>query len=117
MLTNPDLHEPSAIDGAHLPYEEATFDVVYSDWTMEHVERPEPPFREIHRVLKPGGRYWLRLRPTNLEPGITTSEVTHLYAPTLGASPDDFSHVGASRREQHDHAGRVDSYGASAQSV
>lgn len=117
VLTNPDLHEAPVIDGAHLPYEEATFDVVYSDWTMEHVELPEPPLREIHRMLKPGGRYWLRLRPTNLEPAITTSEVTHLYAPTPGASPNGFSHVGASSREQHDHAGRADSNGASAQSV
>lgn len=64
VLTNTDLDEAHVIDGVHLPYEDNWFDAVYSDWTMEHVEHPKPLLREIHRVLRPGGSYWLRT--TNL---------------------------------------------------
>ena len=38
-----------------LPYADATFDVVYSTSVLEHARNPLECFREIHRVLKPGG--------------------------------------------------------------
>ena len=44
-----------------LPYEDASFDRVLSSFMYHHVPGAEKPamFREIHRVLKPGG--WLHL--------------------------------------------------------
>jgi len=39
-----------------IPYEPETFDVVTSQSVLEHLDRPEAAFSEMHRVLKPGGR-------------------------------------------------------------
>ena len=47
-----------------LPFGDASFDVVYGRWLVEHLENPRLALREFHRVLKPGGR--LALFTTNL---------------------------------------------------
>jgi SAM-dependent methyltransferase len=38
-----------------LPFDENTFDVVVSTSVLEHAQNTEDCFREIHRVLRPGG--------------------------------------------------------------
>jgi SAM-dependent methyltransferase len=38
-----------------LPFADETFDVVYSNFVVEHLERPPAAFAEWHRVLRPGG--------------------------------------------------------------
>jgi SAM-dependent methyltransferase len=38
-----------------LPFADATFDVVYSNFVVEHLEQPPAAFAEWHRVLRPGG--------------------------------------------------------------
>ena len=42
-------------DAMDLPYEDASFDVVVCSHVYEHVPDPIVMFREIHRVLRPGG--------------------------------------------------------------
>ena len=42
-------------DVQQLPFKSGSFDVVISSETFEHVRRPEAGFRELHRVLRPGG--------------------------------------------------------------
>jgi SAM-dependent methyltransferase len=42
-------------DGLTLPFPDATFDVVYSFQTFEHIQRIDVTFAEIARVLRPGG--------------------------------------------------------------
>ena len=41
-------------DGVHLPFAEASFDLVYCKQVLEHVARPEPLLAEVARVLRPG---------------------------------------------------------------
>ena len=44
-------------DVTALSYADASFDLVLTSDTLEHVEDPMRGFREIHRVLRPGGRH------------------------------------------------------------
>ena len=44
-------------DGEHLPFEDASFDLVYCKQVLEHVERPHELVREVARVLQPGGSF------------------------------------------------------------
>ena len=40
-----------------IPYPNNEFDVVLSLWAIEHLENPQGVFKEIFRVLKPGGSF------------------------------------------------------------
>ena len=40
---------------APLPFEDESFDLVYANFVVEHLDRPETTFREWQRVLRPGG--------------------------------------------------------------
>jgi SAM-dependent methyltransferase len=55
VLENPYLHEAKVGSGDSIPYPDGEFDVVVADNVLEHLERPVEVFREINRVLKPGG--------------------------------------------------------------
>ena len=44
-------------DGVHLPFHDASFDLVYRKQVLEHVAHPEPLLAEVARVLRPGGAF------------------------------------------------------------
>src|SRR5262249_44376474 len=47
-------------DALSTPYRDGTFDAAFSSYVAEHFEDgPEELFREIHRVLKPGGLFFV----------------------------------------------------------
>jgi SAM-dependent methyltransferase len=43
-------------DGKSLPFESERFDVVFTSEVFEHVENLDEMIKELHRVLKPGGK-------------------------------------------------------------
>jgi SAM-dependent methyltransferase len=45
--------------GEHLPFEDASADVVFTLQVLEHVDEPERVMAEIDRVLRPGGRLYI----------------------------------------------------------
>jgi SAM-dependent methyltransferase len=67
--------------GEHLPFADASFDVVVSVWVLEHLETPDKVFAEVARVLKPGGHF-VFLTPNALNPLVMGNRVGQL-APWL----------------------------------
>lgn len=53
-------------DGVSIPFDEASFDLVYCKQVLEHVHHPRPLLAEVHRVLRPGG--FLAGSTSQLEP-------------------------------------------------
>lgn len=61
VLSNPGLDEAVTVEaGRPLPFLSDTFDLVYSDYVVEHVENPTEFLSEVYRVLKPGGCFHFR---------------------------------------------------------
>ncbi|MBW7876796.1 MAG: class I SAM-dependent methyltransferase [Candidatus Cloacimonetes bacterium] len=52
---NPYLDEGRKASANQIPYPDRSFDLVFSDNVLEHLEHPELVFQEVFRVLKPGG--------------------------------------------------------------
>mgnify|MGYP003564835008 CR=1 FL=1 len=46
-------------DAQDMPFEDGTFDAVFSNGSLHEWEKPEKIFNEMYRVLKPGGRYFV----------------------------------------------------------
>jgi len=59
-VDNPVLDEFRPIDGDRWPLDDASVDLVVSDWTLEHVADPQAFVRELTRVLRPGGAFVAR---------------------------------------------------------
>lgn len=57
VVDNPMLDEGRLADAGTIPYNDASFDVVFSDNVLEHLAEPEKVFAEVKRVLKPGGLF------------------------------------------------------------
>ena len=57
----------SQADAERLPFADNTFDIVTSSWVLEHLPNPVRTFREVARVLRPGGRF-LFLTPNRYHP-------------------------------------------------
>ncbi len=68
---NPMLDEGRVADAGGIPYPDQVFDVVFADNVVEHLADPLGVFREVHRVLKPGGVFLFK-----------TPNKTH-YMPTI----------------------------------
>jgi len=46
------------LNGEHLPFADGVFDGVVSTFTLCSIAHVAQALREVHRVLKPGGRFW-----------------------------------------------------------
>jgi ubiquinone/menaquinone biosynthesis C-methylase UbiE len=56
--------EGRVADAERIPYEDGTFDLVIGHAVLHHIPDVEQAFREILRVLKPGGRFVFAGEPT-----------------------------------------------------
>ena len=59
VLSNPHVDEARQLEAPDfkIPYDDETFDIVFSDSVLEHVTDPAGYFCEVSRVLKSGGRF------------------------------------------------------------
>jgi SAM-dependent methyltransferase len=57
---NCDLQSAHVYDGGIFPFASHSFDLCVSNFVLEHVADPATHFREVARVLKPGGKYCFR---------------------------------------------------------
>ncbi len=57
---NEHIDEFRLIETDRLPLEDESVDLVFSDWTLEHIQDPVQFFKEINRILKPNGYFALR---------------------------------------------------------
>jgi SAM-dependent methyltransferase len=55
VMSNANLSDAARADLAQLPYANGEFDLVFSKYVFEHLERPVAVMRELRRVMKPGG--------------------------------------------------------------
>jgi len=63
VLTNTHVDEALLYDGVRLPLDDQSADLIYCDWVLEHIERPQVFCAEVDRVLRPGG--WFCARTPN----------------------------------------------------
>jgi SAM-dependent methyltransferase len=60
VKNNRDAAKSLVFDGVEFPIPDESFDVCVSNWVLEHVADPVSHFREVARVLRPGGVYCFR---------------------------------------------------------
>ena len=60
VMSNPHLDEAKVGFAEEIPWPNNTFNVIISDNVIEHVTTPISVFREVHRVLKPGGFFLVK---------------------------------------------------------
>lgn len=60
VVDNPFLDEGRVANASIIPFPDKTFDIVFSDNVLEHLDKPIDVFREVYRVLKPGGVYLVK---------------------------------------------------------
>ncbi len=90
VLENVELDEAVLIKDDVVPFSDATFDVVFSDYVLEHVERPDPFLCEAHRLLKPGGSFFFR-----------TPNIWHYIGLISSVTPHWFHRAVANRARGH----------------
>lgn len=61
VMDNEEVDEAHVIgEDGRLPFDDQSFDLVFSDFVVEHVEHPQQFFKEVLRVLKPEGSFHFR---------------------------------------------------------
>jgi SAM-dependent methyltransferase len=65
QVINLDIQDASSIDilnlGTELPFSDDSLDLVISQEALEHIEEPFHTIAEVHRVLRPGGKFYCQV--------------------------------------------------------
>jgi len=85
VFDNPELDDAVLIEDGRLPLPDASFDVIVSDYTFEHVEDPAGFLAEAYRVLRAGGSLFFRT-PNRHHYIATISRLTPHWFHTLVAN-------------------------------
>ena len=84
-------------DAREMPFDDNTFDAAFTNGSLHEWSQPKQVLNEIHRVLKPGGRYlisdlrrdmkpimkwlmWIFTKPKEIRPGLVSS-INASYTP------------------------------------
>lgn len=60
VFENPHVDEAKQLEDGRIPYPADYFDSVVSSYVLEHLDDPVAVFKEVRRVLRPGGFFILR---------------------------------------------------------
>lgn len=93
LQNNPNLSAAVQSNLSSLPFANRSFDVIFSRYVLEHLDRPEVVFAEFARTLKPGGRLII-LTPSkhhyvSLVSKVTRHGVHELVSRLRGNQPED----------------------------
>jgi len=91
VLDNPFLDEGIAGSGEAVPYPDSRFDIVFANNVLEHIADPVRVFKEVHRVLKPGG-WFLAKTPNRYHYVSMIGRITPHWFHTLIARQRDVVH-------------------------
>jgi SAM-dependent methyltransferase len=86
VLANDELDSAVVIDDNRLPFPDESFDLVFSDYVLEHVEHPGIFLSEVHRVLNAGSSFFFR-----------TPNIYHYVAVISRVTPHAFHEAIANR--------------------
>jgi SAM-dependent methyltransferase len=88
VAQNPNLDEAVVAELSALPFRDGSFDLVFTKFVFEHLERPGAVMREIRRVLRPGGHLLIhtpnRWHYVSLIAALTPTPVHRWYRARLG---------------------------------
>lgn len=56
LQQNTTVHQRVLADAGNLPFASASFDVLVSQWTVEHLQDPQSVFNEMSRIVRPGSQ-------------------------------------------------------------
>lgn len=97
-LNNPDLKNVTTYDGREFPIQNDSYDLVFADYVMEHVEDPELMLKEIYRILRPGGHFVFR-----------TPNIYHYVSIISRFTPHSF-HLAVANRARQNPDDAIDPY-------
>ena len=75
LATNPNVTHRTCASCYSLPLKSNSVDIIVCRWVLEHLETPERAFSEFARVLKKGGRLYIKT-PNLWNPVIVLSRMT-----------------------------------------
>ena len=74
LKAHPNIHRRVRGDIGTLPFVDDSFDLVTANMVVEHLASPETQFKEVHRVLSPGGMFIFHT-PNALSHGVISARI------------------------------------------